>query len=189
MWDWKHPENTSGIPHFPIKYASCQIDADSGFSLAHCLSWLLGPKDHRASGLKGPRAQGQSPAGGYHRPKTFGKKQKAAGSLRRPTKAEGRRPTTLSKAEDPRPKAEDRRPKTKGHRPRADTRGPKAEGLQLEDNQKTTSRQPMFCGDSCNSRFVQSKREQSFLFWARSKTSQILVKPWLSTSCLWFDIY
>ena len=109
---------------------SCQIDADSGFSLAHCLSWLLGPKDHRAEGLKGPRAQGQSPAGGYHRPKTFGKKPKGAGSLRRPTKAEGQRPTSLSKAEDPRPKAEDRKPKTKGHRPREDTRGPKAKGLQ-----------------------------------------------------------
>ena len=163
---------------------SCQIDADSGFSLAYCLSWLLGPKDHRAEGLKGPRSQGQSPAGGYHRPKTFGKKQKAAGSLRRPTKAEGRRPTTLSKAEDPRPKAEDRRPKTKPHRPRENTRGPKAEGLQVEDNQKTTSRQPMFCGDSCNSRVVQSKREQSFPFLERSKTSQILVKHRLSTSCL-----
>ena len=145
---------------------SCLIDAGSGFSLAHCLSWLLGPKDHRAEGLKGPRAQGQSPAGGYHRPKTFGKKQKAAGS-------EGRRPTTLSKAEDPRPKVEDRRPKTKGHRPRADTRGPKAEGLQLEDNQKTTSRQPMFCGDSCNSRFVQSKRgSKVFLFRQEAKQAK-----------------
>ena len=163
---------------------SFQIDADSSFSLAHCISWLLGPKDHRAEGLKGSRVQGQFLAGGYHRPKTFGKRQKASGSLRRPTKAEGRRPITLSKAEDPRPKAEDRRPKTKGHRPRADTCGPKAEGLQLEDNQKTTGRQPMFCGDSCNSRVVQSKREQSFPFLERSKTSQILVKHRLSTSCL-----